>query len=214
MRRAVWVASYRDQDGFLHKTDEHYIYGNSGYESDQNDDPGTFCEIFTDKSAYNPGEKVEFKAVLYKGDMGKSLHTLEAGVKVKAELVNAEDKTVGNKELTTNEYGSVAGSFDIPSGGRNGHFQVWVTGDGVNSSKGIIVDEFILPTYDLAFDKTDRLFIAGDTVEVTGKVSSFSGHPLSCGTVTYSVGPAPGRTFASGKRFWMRDRFVHGTLRN
>ena len=117
------VASYRDQDGFLHKTDEHYIYGNSGYESDQNDDPGTFCEIFTDKSAYNPGEKVEFKAVLYKGDMGKSLHTLEAGVKVKAELVNAEDKTVGNKELTTNEYGSVAGSFDIPSGGRNGHFQ-------------------------------------------------------------------------------------------
>ena len=192
------VASYRDQDGFLHKTDEHYIYGNSGYVSDQNDDPGTFCEIFTDKSAYNPGEKVEFKAVLYKGDMGKSLHTLEAGVKVKAELVNAEDKSIGNKELTTNEYGSVAGSFDIPSGDRNGHFQVWVTGAGVNSSKGIIVDEFILPTYDLAFDRTDRLFIAGDTVEVTGKVSSFSGHPLSAASVTYSVG-RHGRTFASGK---------------
>lgn len=192
------VASYRDQDGFLHKTDEHYIYGNSGYVSDQNDDPGTFCEIFTDKSAYNPGEKVEFKAVLYKGDMGKSLHTLEAGVKVKAELVNAEDKSIGNKELTTNEYGSVAGSFDIPSGDRNGHFQVWVTGAGVNSSKGIVVDEFILPTYDLAFDKIDRIFIAGDTVEVSGKVSSFSGHPLSSASLTYSVSRF-GRTFASGK---------------
>lgn len=119
----------------------------------------------------------------------------------------------GNKELTTNEYGSVAGSFDIPSGGRNGHFQVWVTGDGVNSSKGIIVDEFILPTYDLAFDKTDRLFIAGDTVEVTGKVSSFSGHPLSAASVTYSVGRHR-ENFRLGKTAFGCGRFVHGTLRN
>ncbi len=192
------TASYRDKDGFLHKTDEHYIYGYSVYSSDQDGDSGTFCEMFTDKSAYNPGEKVEFKAILYKGDMSRSLHTFEAGAKVKAELVNAEGNAVGSKDLITNEYGSVAGSFDIPSGGRNGDFQVRITGDGVSSSKGIVVDEFILPTYDLAFDKTDRLFIVGDTVEVTGKVSSFSGHPLSAASVSYSV-KRHGKTYASGK---------------
>lgn len=192
------VASYRDLDGFLRRTDEHNIYGNPGYVSDQNVDSGTFCEMFTDKSAYNPGEKVEFKAVLYKGDMSRSLHTFEAGVKVKAELVNAEGKAIGSKDLITNEYGSVAGSFDLPSGERNGDFQIRITGEGVNSSKGIVVDEFILPTYDLAFDKIDRIFIAGDTVEVSGKVSSFSGHPLSSASLTYSVGRF-GRTFASGK---------------
>ena len=191
------VASYRDQDGFLYKTDEKYIYGNQGYASDQNGDSGTFCEIFTDKSAYNPGEKVEFKAVLYKGDMSKSLHTFEAGVNVKAELVNSEGDAIGSKDLTTNEYGSVAGSFDVPSDGRNGSFRVRVTGDGVNSSKGIVVDEFILPTYDLAFDKIDRLFIAGDTVVVTGKVISFSGHPLSAASLSYSVG-RHGKTYVSG----------------
>ena len=133
------VASYRDLDGFLRRTDEHNIYGNPGYVSDQNVDSGTFCEMFTDKSAYNPGEKVEFKAVLYKGDMSRSLHTFEAGVKVKAELVNAEGKAIGSKDLITNEYGSVACSFDIPSGGRNGDSQVRATGAGVNSSKGIVV---------------------------------------------------------------------------
>lgn len=192
------VASYRDQDGFLYKTDDHYIYGNPGYASDQSGDSGMFCEIFTDKSAYNPGETVEFKAVLYKGDMSKSLHTFEACVKVKAELVNAEGNVVGSKELATNEYGSVAGSFDIPSDGRNGHFQVRIVSGDVNASKGIVVDEFVLPTYDLSFDKIDRLFIAGDTVEVTGKVSSFSGHPLSTASVSYSVG-RHGKTYASGK---------------
>ena len=192
------TASYRDKDGFLHKTDEHYIYGCSVYSSDYDGDPGMFCEMFTDKSAYNPGEKVEFKAVLYKGDMSRSLHTFEAGAKVKAELVDAEGNAVGSQDLTTNEYGSVAGSFDIPSGGRNGDFQVRIIGNGVNSSKGIVVDEFILPTYDLAFDKTDSLFIAGDTVEVTGKVSGFSGHTLSAASVSYSV-KRHGKTYTSGK---------------
>ena len=192
------VASYCDKDGILHKTEEHYIYGNSVYSSDQDGDSGTFCEIFTDKSAYNPGEKVEFKAVLYKGDMSRGLHTFEAGAKVKAEFVNAEGNVDGSKDLTTNEYGSVAGSFDIPSGGRNGSFYVKIVSGDVNASKGIVVDEFILPTYDLAFDKTDSLFIAGDTVEVTGKVSSFSGHPLSSASVSYSV-KRHGKTYASGK---------------
>ncbi len=192
------VASYRDQDGFLRKTEEHYIYGNSVYSSDKNEDSRTFCEIFTDKSAYNPGERVEFKAVLYKGDRRKSLHAVEAGINVRAELLNNEGEAVESKELTTNEYGSVAGAFDIPSGGRNGSFKVRVSCEGVNVAKRIVVDEFVLPTYDLSFNKTDRLFIIGDTVEVTGKVSSFSGHPMSAASVTYSVG-RQGKIKASGK---------------
>ena len=192
------VASYRDKDGFLHKTPEHYIYGGLSASSDQGDSSELYCEIFTDKSAYNPDEKIEFKAVLYKGDMSRSLNTFGSGITVKAELVNPEGKVVAEKELKTNEYGSVAGSFDAPSSGRNGRFLVRITGSSVNSSKGIIVDEFILPTYDLTFDKIDRLFIAGDTVEVNGKVSSFSGHSLSSASVSYSV-DGRGNNFASGK---------------
>ncbi len=191
------VASYRDHDGFLHKTEDHYIFGNTVYSSERNGDSGTFCEIFTDKSAYNPGEKVEFKAVLYKGDMSRSLHTFEAGYNVRAELLNNESNAVRSKDLITNGYGSVAGSFDIPSDGRNGSFQVRISCESVNVSKGIVVDEFVLPTYDLSFDRIDRLFIVGDTVEVTGKVSSFSGHPLYSASVSYSVG-MHGKTFVSG----------------
>lgn len=192
------VASYRDQDGFLHKTDEHYIYGNSGYVSDQNDDPGTFCEIFTDKSAYNPGETVGFKAVLYRGDISRSLQTFGAGAGVKAELVNPEGKTLCDKDLKTNEYGSVAGSFDLPAEGRNGSFQVRITSGDLEVSKWIVVDEFILPTYDLSFDTADRLFIVGDTLEVSGKVFSFSGHPLSSAAVSYSL-DRRGGALASGQ---------------
>ncbi len=193
------VASYRDQDGFLHKTEDHHIYGDQDSASGPEEASlGAFCELFTDKSAYNPGEKVGFKAVLYNGDPSGSLRTFEAGVGVKAELVNPEGRTVGSKELLTNDYGSAAGSFELPADGRNGKFLVRISGGGVNSSKGIVVDEFILPTYDLSFDGVDRLFMAGDTVKVGGKVFSFSGHPLSSVSMSYSVS-GRGRTVASGK---------------
>lgn len=193
------VASYRDKDGFLHKTADHYIYGDAGSTSFvEKDASGTYCEVFTDKSAYNPGETVGFKAVLYRGDISRSLQTFGSGAGVKAELVNPEGKTLCDKDLKTNEYGSVAGSFDLPAEGRNGSFQVRITSGDLEVSKWIVVDEFILPTYDLSFDAADRLFIVGDTVEVSGKVFSFSGHPLSSAAVSYSLGRRGG-TLASGQ---------------
>lgn len=193
------VASYRDKDGFLHKTADHYIYGDAGSTSFvEKDASGTYCEVFTDKSAYNPGETVGFKAVLYRGDISRSLQTFGSGAGVKAELVNPEGKTLCDKDLKTNEYGSVAGSFDLPAEGRNGSFQVRITSGDLEVSKWIVVDEFILPTYDLSFDTADRLFIVGDTVEVSGKVFSFSGHPLSSAAVSYSLGRRGG-TLASGQ---------------
>lgn len=193
------VASYRDKDGFLHKTVDHYIYGDAGSTSFvEKDASGTYCEVFTDKSVYNPGETVGFKAVLYRGDISGSLQTFGSGAGVKAELVNPEGKTLCDKELKTNEYGSVAGSFDLPAEGRNGSFQVRITSGDLEVSKWIVVDEFILPTYDLSFDTADRLFIVGDTLEISGKVFSFSGHPLSSAAVSYSL-DRRGGTLASGQ---------------
>lgn len=181
------VASRVDADGFLRKTNGHSIYGRDLSVSDWNAEPASLCVVLSDKSAYNPGETLSFKAVLYKNGPDGVKRVFDSGVKVEAELINPDGKAAAKADLLTNEYGSVASSFVLPSDGKNGRFGIRVAGDGAVAYRYVTVDEFVLPSYDLSFDKDDRLHLVGDTVEVTGKVSGFSGHPLSAARVSYSV---------------------------
>ncbi|MBR1926978.1 MAG: hypothetical protein IJ840_04410 [Bacteroidales bacterium] len=181
-------ASYRDTDGFLHKSKEQSVRNTPDYYSSIREREESRCEIFTDKTAFNPGETVKVTAILYKGNPYKSFSVVGAGEPLTAGLVNAEGKEVDQKELKTNEFGSVSGEFKIPEGERNGTFTLEIRkGTGRMASKSLVVDEFVLPTYDLAFDKVEKLYFAGDEIEVSGKVSSYSGHPLDAARVYYHV---------------------------
>ena len=178
-------ASLKDAEGFLRKSHEQSLSNQENYYPGGSSE--TRCEIFTDKGAYNPGEILKFKAVLYEGDPAVSYHTLKAGNSVKAVLTDPEDNEAGTLSLTTNEFGSVSGEFELPEGARNGRFTLKIVRSTTIASKGVIVDEFILPTYDLAFENVDSLYFIGDEVEVKGTLKSYSGHPLDAARLTYTV---------------------------
>ncbi len=188
-------ASLRDPDGFLRKSKPQSLRNQRYYES--KDEEGVYCNLFTDKGAYNPGETLKFKAVLYGGDMNRSLHTFKAGEKVVAKLFNAERKEAGTLNLSTNDFGSVAGEFLIPEGERNGRFRLEIVQGRTLASTSVVVDEFILPTYDLVFDSVDSLYFMGDELEVKGRLTSYSGHPLDAAELTYTV-DSRGERISSG----------------
>ena len=48
----------------------------------------------------------------------------------------------------------------------------------------LTVDEFVLPTFDVAFEKSEKVFLPGDIIEVKGKVNSYSGHSLTSAAMT------------------------------
>jgi Large extracellular alpha-helical protein len=194
--KAIWTAlkkesvyylcaSYRDSDGLLHKSPGTHHYGAYREPSNSSKDGG-YCGIFTDKGAYNPGETLKFKAVLYRGGVS-GMHVVDAGTKVDATLRNPEGKDVGTLSLSANEYGSVAGEFLLPEGERNGSYYLRVSSGSISAGTSVVVDEFILPTYDLEFTKTDAMYFAGDTVEIGGIIKSYSGHSLGAARVSYSV---------------------------
>ncbi len=192
-------ASWKDSDGFLHLSKEQSLRNSRDYYSERKGYVGKYCEIFTDKTAFNPGETVKFKAVLYSGNQYVSFKVFDAGEDIEAIFVNAEDKEIAKTELKTNEFGSVAGEFKIPEGERNGNFTIKIRYKGnTMESKSIVVDEFVLPSYDLSFESVDKLYFMGDEIEVKGKVSSYSGHPLDAADVTYEI-DSWGRIIADGE---------------
>ena len=137
------------------------------------------CNIYRDRGAYNPGDEMQFKAILYSGDPMVKYQALE-GRKVTAILNDSEGNELQKLSLKTNAYGSVSGKFTLPKGLRNGWFSINIK-DGKNYVGGdsFRVDEFVLPTFEIALDKHERLFLEGDDVPVEGSVTSYSGHKLS-----------------------------------
>ena len=185
------VASFRGPDGFLRKSPELWLtYGE--FASSGTGKTSAECSIFTDKVAYKPGETLRFKAVLYQARTDGS-SVVGQGCPVSVSLKDAEGKEAASADLTTNEYGSVAGDFLLPAGRRNGRYRLEVSftapGDSrpTMRTRTVVVDEFVLPDYVISFEPSDSLFLSGDTVAVRGSVVSFTGHKVAAASATYEV---------------------------
>ena len=161
------------------------------------DDPGRLNYIIlTDRSAYNPEDTLKFKAILYSGK--HSMKAMGAGVKVKVELWDTQHNLVDRQTLLTNEFGSVAGEMIIKRSERNGNYELYVYKDGDSPVwKRIKVDDFILPTFDLAFDKESSFEQPLSEIRTGGRIFAYSGHSLNASDIRYTV-RHHGEEWASG----------------
>ena len=200
------MCSFTDDTGLDRKSHKLSIYGTEQVteteEATVEDNRHRACNIFTDRGAYNPGDTVDFKAVIYYTDYVNSAEVSPAAAKYKVLLVNAEDKEVSSLSLQTNDFGSIAGQFVIPKDGKNGYYKLKVVSDPEDSAgsftKSIRVDDFILPTFDVSFDKVDKLYLPGDEIIVTGNIISYSGHAIASDKAVYEV-ESYGEIIASGQ---------------
>ena len=107
--------------------------------------------------------------------------------------------------MKTNAFGSASGSFELPEGLKGGTYFISVNVPGqkgyLNRSP-LTVDEFVLPAYTMEFDNDRAVWFAGDTVVVKGRLTSYSGHPVSSAKLEYSV-----ESYASG------IKPVHGEMK-
>ena len=148
---------------------------------------GTYCRVFRDRGAYNPGDVLQFKAVVYKGNLVDKVAVVP-DKSLEAILFDSETNELGRLKLKTNEFGSASGSFTLPVGARNGYFELRImSGKTALAHDSFRVDEFVLPTFTLTFDPNDKLYLKGDEVKITGKVKSYSGHALSGANLSVEV---------------------------
>ena len=139
-------------------------------------------EIFCDRRALTPDETVNFTLVCFYAD--ETFKSIAAGESVTVTLRNAEWKEIDSQTLTTDEWGQASGSFVLKRQARNGNYTISAGG---LCSVTVHVDDFVLPTFDVVFDKDEKTYYAGDEILFSGTLKSFSGHSLRDAKVRYSI---------------------------
>ena len=137
------------------------------------------ARVFKDRGAYRPGDTLKAKAVLFEGDLHDRVKALGKGKSVRVKILNAQRKTLADMKLKTNDFGSVAWEWAIPGEERNGLWNIEVVyKDDVLARSAFRVDDFVLPTFEVTFDPQEKPYYPDSEIEICGKVSSYSGHPV------------------------------------
>lgn len=177
--------SYTGTDGGYRSSGNVYVPSDlpvAGAEADR-----ASAVILKDRSAFVPGDTVKFKTVAYSRH-GADWSVFPAGRQLSVSLYGADNDKVASAQLVTNGYGSAAGEFALPEKTKGGRFRITVSdGNVILGSSYLTVDEFVLPSYRLEFDRDTLLRYPGDTVTVSGRLVAYSGHSVSAAKLSYEV---------------------------
>lgn len=161
------------------------IYNYHNYDTDINtrQDAPKRIFFFTDRSIYRPGQAISFKGIVVakNGDSNR----IEQNFRARVFLRNANYQNVDSVELTTNEFGSFAGKFQLPAQHLNGTFTIEAAG-----SEGqvlISVEEYKRPKFYVEFDKIQESYRVGDSITMKGTAKAYAGNLLDNAAVAYRV---------------------------
>lgn len=170
-------------------------YGTYSYYGDNNDTERT--EVFTDRAIYRPGQTVHMAAITYRNSGGNDNHAV-AGRTVSARIKDANGKTVGEKTLTTDEFGTCSADFLLPQSCLTGIYTLSAAG----RSATFRVEEYKRPTFKVEFPKINERYQDGDTLTVKAKAATYAGVPVQGAKVNYTVKRRIAYWWLSCSRYW------------
>ena len=138
--------------------------------------------LLTDRSLYRPGQTVYVKGIAYEQDE-ESARVLE-GKTYTLSLLDVNRKELSKQEVRTNDFGSFAAEFILPTSCLNGDFVIKA---GNLTTTSIRVEEYKRPTFELTFNPVKTAYALGDTVTVTGQVKAYNGAALQELPLAYTL---------------------------
>jgi hypothetical protein len=137
--------------------------------------------FFTDRAIYRPGQIVYFKGIITER-RGEST-AIKPNHATRLVFTDVNGQKIAEKNLTSNEFGSVNGSFVIPGG----LLQGLMTISNESGSVQIAVEEYKIPTFDVVFDTLEGNYRLDEPVTVTGTARAYAGNAIDGGVVNYRV---------------------------
>jgi len=140
--------------------------------------------FFLDRAIYRPQQTIYYKAIILEKDT-EGMPRILANKKVIITLRDANYQEVEKVELTTNEYGTVNGSFTAPSGGLLGNMTLQSSaGNGQHSFR---VEEYKRPKFSVKFEPVKESYKLDEMVTAKGNAQAFAGNNIDGAKVQYRV---------------------------
>ncbi|MGN7863328.1 alpha-2-macroglobulin family protein [Chryseobacterium sp. 22458] len=148
-------------------------------------------QFFLDRQIFRPGQTVYFKGISTYPDKEKKKEIIIVNNEQTITLYDANSQVISSRKFTTNAFGAYNGSFVLPKDKLNGQFRIEVSGyykgENIYGSKYFSVEEYKRPKFEITFDTIKKDYKYGETIELKGKVVTFSGIPLSNTNVNYEI---------------------------
>ncbi|MGZ8537132.1 MAG: MG2 domain-containing protein, partial [Flavisolibacter sp.] len=139
--------------------------------------------FFTDRSIYRPGQLVYFKGIAINSLNGQNEITVDH--KTTVYLRNANYEITDSVLVTTNEFGSYNGKFQLPQNLLNGNFTI--TDKGNTGIASFSVEEYKRPKFYVEFEKIKNSYKVNETVTVFGNAKAYAGNNIDGAKVSYRV---------------------------
>jgi hypothetical protein len=176
-----------------------------------NDKESSTVRVYTDRHIYRPGQTVHVAAICY--TTRNVIETqVDADKEVTLQLRDANGQVVGEKKVTTDEYGTCSAEFAIPTQGLTGTFNVHAdVANSASTSESINVEEYKRPAFEVDIPAVRMNYEDGDTVVVKGHARSYAGVPVQGARVKYKVVRRRAFWWMNYFRYWDQLYIGHGT---
>ena len=174
-------------DIFAYTDNDKYCPDQSLWVDNYNVTSGTthdMAYIYTDRSIYRPGQTVHAAILIGRLENSSSTKAIEDR-KLTVSLLDANSKTIEEKEVVTDAYGKASVDFVLPKQGLTGIFRIRT--NRPNESQSFRVEEYKRPTFQVEFPTVTEAYADGDTIEVKGYAKTYAGVPVQGAKVEYTV---------------------------
>lgn len=142
---------------------------------------------YTDRPVYRPGHTVFYKAIFRQKNEDRS-YAIPANETVTITVKDPEEEEFFSTELTTNEWGSVNGSFEIPGDAPLGEYRIFAkSASAVENSIHFYVEEYRKPEYKVEIEPEKDFYINGETLAFSVRAEYYFGAPVPNADVRYRI---------------------------
>jgi uncharacterized protein YfaS (alpha-2-macroglobulin family) len=144
--------------------------------------------LITDRPVYRPGQGVKFKFWVQQTKYDEPNTSAFAGQTFRVQLNNPLGEQVYETTATADEYGGLAGEYELPTGAKLGPYSLVVfLGADQLGGGSFRVEEYKKPEFEVLVEAPREPVKLGDKVTATIKAKYYFGSPVTRARVKYRV---------------------------